>query len=360
MAYNYPPLSNFMFGSGSDGDATISTTTYTGGPVSNGELIRDAFFNNLTITSSGQLKLGRFRLFVKGTLDISGASGVAILNGTGLAGINASGATQGGNRSQINTQGTVPLMVGTGAGAAGGTGAGATPTALGQPAGFWGGDSNVGGKGGNVGATLGGNGGAFTNATRTLWKVGFINDFLATYGTALSSYAGCAGSGGGAGAGSGGVTGGGGGGGAQPGGYVYIAANILNRSSSNVAGTINANGLVGGNGGNGSVGNTGGGGGGAGGGGGVVYLIYNSLAGTAATDLVACDGGNGGTGGNGSGTGEGGTGGTGGGSGQIFIVNLSNGTFVSQGPNVAGPAGSGPSGTTGGAGGTGSTLRVTL
>ena len=50
-----------LFGDGSDGDATITNTT---------TLLKETYYNNLTISGSGVLKPAGFRFFVKGTLTI--------------------------------------------------------------------------------------------------------------------------------------------------------------------------------------------------------------------------------------------------------------------------------------------------
>lgn len=351
MAYNYPNINNLMvYGTGADGDLTLTSSTYTGGPLSSGTLTRDAHFKNLTISGSGQIKLGVFRLFVSGVLDVSGATGVAILPGIGSAGNNATTAT-GAAPTSLGSGGTYAgnHLVGL-AGANGTTGAGANASPGSGPRAY-GGLVITSGKGGNAGATLGGNGAVIANQSNVPFN-GYQNILP-------SLSAGVTGNGGGGGAGAGGVSGGGGGGGGQGGYFLFISCNKFNRSSSNVLGTIQSNGFNGGNGANSLGGNAAGGGGGSAGGGGFIVLYYNELLGTSATNLFQADGGNGGNGGNGTGTGEGGTGGGSGGGGQIYVLNLSTGASLTAGIS-AGSLGSGPTGTTGGTGATGAQTRLTL
>jgi len=65
---------NQHFGDGEDGDLVVSNSTTTSGPLTNGYLTRDAYFNNLTMAAGGVIKPNGFRIFVKETLDLSNAS----------------------------------------------------------------------------------------------------------------------------------------------------------------------------------------------------------------------------------------------------------------------------------------------
>lgn len=359
-------LSNLMlYGPGYDGNLTITTTNYTGGPFLNGSLTRDAYFNNLTITGSGTIRVNGNRLFVKGVLDISGATGTAIIVVAGAGG-NASGATGGSaGISGTTPTKTVANCANGGIGATGATGAGAAggaPLVLQFANGGYSSATNTNGKGGNSGATLGGNGGTQT-APSSFNYIGVTTN-VSMIGAASTGnnvlYGGVGGGGGGAGAGDGTNTGRGGGGGGAGGGVLYLAAKTINRSSSNTTGCIQANGATGGAGASGSAGNTGGGGGGNGGGGGFVYILYGDLTGTTAIDAISVDGGSGNGGGNGSGTGLGGNGGAGGGSGMIILINTTTGTGTAVGGATPAVAGSAGSGSTGGAGASGVQLRSNL
>ena len=54
----------FLFGAGNDGDATLTTGTTT--------LTRDWYYHNLTMSGSAVINTAGFRLFVSGTLDLTG------------------------------------------------------------------------------------------------------------------------------------------------------------------------------------------------------------------------------------------------------------------------------------------------
>jgi hypothetical protein len=60
----------FYFGDGSDGNVTISSGTT--------RITRDTYYNNLTISGTGKLDTGCFRVFVKDTLDITAAGAESI------------------------------------------------------------------------------------------------------------------------------------------------------------------------------------------------------------------------------------------------------------------------------------------
>ena len=87
------PAPSAFFGDGSDGNVTITTATQTiAGLMTSGVLIRDAFFNNLTISGAGRLNTGGFRVYVRGVLDLRSAQTNAI-NRLGNNGNNATSAT---------------------------------------------------------------------------------------------------------------------------------------------------------------------------------------------------------------------------------------------------------------------------
>lgn len=297
-------------GDGSDGNVTISSGTTT--------LTRDMFYNNLTLSGTGIIVTSGYKIFVKNILNISSAA-VGAIQWNGNAGGNASGATAGAAPA-AQSGGSLGAIVAGAVGATGTTGAGANGTA-GILTNTNGGTSGNAGNGGS--SPTNGNGGNGGNG-----KIAAVNNFFSRFetsflfGASLISGGPSAGSGG-AGSGDNTNTGGGGGGSGSGGGVVAIFANIIVKSSSTLAGTIQANGGVGGNGGNSSAGVTGGGGGGAGAGGGWVYIAYNNVYGPVISGLIQANGGNGGNGGNGTGTGAlGGSGGSAGTGGRINIFKI--------------------------------------
>lgn len=250
------------FGDGHDGDVTISADT---------TLVRDMYYNNLTVNSGATLFTGGFRIHVLGTCTV--ASGGAIdRNGN-----NASGNTAGA----ASAAGTLTATIAGGTG--GGAGVGAGGSASGNAVGAAGGAGGAGGTGGTAAGAAGtltvvptNSGG--TDVLFTVGRASLARDTVAAVCTG--------GSGGGGGGGSGAATSGGGGG--AGGGVLLIAAKTLTG-----AGTIRANGGIGGN---APIAN--GGGGGGGGGGAVVFITDND---TTATSLVIQV--NGGLGGGGAGNG---------------------------------------------------------
>jgi hypothetical protein len=252
------------FGDGRDSDVTLTSNT---------TLVRDMYYNNLTINSGVTLFTGGFRIICLGNLE---NNGIIDRNGS-----NAIGATGG----VALVVGTVSACVGGGAG--GTTSAGTAGTAS---------ANSVGGTAGAGGAsvTAGGAGGALTVVTTNNGSV----DILATSCKAIIArdlantvITGGAGAGGGGGAGAG-LAGGGGGGG---GGIIVISAR-------NIFGT----GIIRANGGNGAdaVGANAGGGG-AGGGGAIAVISENDIDSTSLTLQV-----NAGVNGTGNGTGANGNAGT--------------------------------------------------
>lgn len=355
---------NWIFGDGTDGDVTINAGTTV--------LVKDMYYNNLTLISPGKITTNGYKIFVKGTLDITNAGGsttTITISNSGTDGTLTASSTGGGAGGA-----SVGTTVGSsGAGGAGGNGgaAGASGSQAAAPSALAVGNGNnggAGGTGGNGDGTGHGNGGATRAGALVTAGLSFHRvDFNLLRGATLLG--GGAGGAGGSGGGSGGTngTGGGGGGGASGGGVICIFANTLNRSPSVVVGPVFiAKGGGGGGGANGSTGAStnhgGGGGGGAGGGGGWIYFVYQTIQGSSVTALFDASGGSGATGGNGSGgTATGGTGGTGGAGGRVTILQISSGSLVSfESVGTTGSSGSGPTGTSGGGGGSGNTVQVDL
>ena len=361
-----------IFGVGSDGDVTPTANTTT-------TLSKDMYYGNLTITgSTTKINTAGYRIFVRGTLDVSqytGTGNIIYSPATYGAGGGGSGSTWtnnwNSNPSSLTTAGTS---------VAGTAGSSKNPGN--------GGGGNVGGVGGQSVIMSQNWGGPYygTNTTAggikastTNEKLGIINNPL-LYGekrNSLVSAGGAGGSGGSSGIADGyhyldasenphnavysGGTGGDGGGG---GGALIIFANTFSVGSISATQLFQANG---GNGSNGAAGQhygpvtddqiggtkegwTGAGGGGSGGGGGWVFLVYKTKTGNTITNMITA---NGGTGGNG-GTGisytsyTNGTGGKGGDSGSIYVWDLTNSTYTT----TTGTSGSANSGQTGGSGGT--------
>ena len=257
---------NHCFGNGVDGDVVITSNT---------TLVRDMYYNNLTINPAVTLSTGGFRIFVannfinNGIVDRSGSNaslgtgGVALAAGT-LAATIAGGT---GGTTAAGTAGTASATSVCGAGGAGGAG----------------------------GSTAGGAAGLLTLVTIVNGGVEIFNQFsTAVRARDLANTLVTSGSGGGGGGGNGtGNQGGGGGGG---GGVILVSAKSLTGS-----GAIKANG---GNGADAASGVNGGGGGG-GGGGCIILVSENDTTATSLTVQV-----NGGAAGTGNGTGANGVGGS--------------------------------------------------
>jgi len=352
-----------LYGDGSDGDLTVTTSTVTSGPITSGVLQRDAFFNNLTISGAGAINCSVYRLFVRGVLTITAARASAI-HANGNAGGNSTTNRAGaaGSATAIQTNG----QSGAGsAGKAGVTGAGVAATAASQNTGdhtVTGGSGGAGGSA-NAGGTAGGNGASSTNTSLVgpLYRT-ILPEMIIYLGTSSRCpTGGNGGTGGASGAGDGTNAGRGGGGGAASGGFLTLAAYQICRGAGTSAGAIAANGGKGGDGGGSAAGNAGGGGGGGGGSGGTIWLLYHELLGETAPNCLSTSGGGGGAGSNAAGTGVGGTGGGGGGGGRIYKISANAATSpVTTTVGGASVAGSGPTGTTGGTGGTGVTHRMDL
>lgn len=319
--YSLVPSQAFV-GDCSDGNVTITTGTTS--------LSRDMFYNNLTISGTGQISFQNQRVFVCGTLDISNAAAFA-LDGTGPSGTN--GANGGGAGSNGNT-----IAVGTNiTGRSGGNGgAGGTTTGTEGAVGV-GGNSitgQTGGSGGAGGAGSSGAGGiqraqisvtAFPMRDITTW-------FVPQTGAGGQVFVGGSGAGGAGGGGDGAVSGGGGGGGGASGQTVYLAVNILKTSASTAGSVISAWGGNGGNGGSPTSGNAGGGGGGGSGSGGWIVFKYNQKIGAPVSGLIlAIPGFTASLGGTGHGTGVNGSNGNAQAAqnGLIQVLNFSTGVITS-------------------------------
>lgn len=336
----------FSFGDGSDGALTTS------GDVA---LTSDKYYTNLTVATGNTFNPSGYRIFVSGTLTLSGTGKIARNgNSDATAGGNAGGSpgTGGGGATALADG----YLKGSVAGAAGSVGKGATGRSVGgspvqdntdvtggtgtstsNSIGLTGTTGGVGGTPGtgSSNATAGGAGGPGGTATASNVKL-IANWHLATLldigssGTTIKydNSAGCGGGGGGGGGGCGaaynagnnsGGAGGGGGGAGSNGGIVAIYARNIVIGASAAIQALGGNGANGGNAGSASVngGGSGGGGGagGAGGNGGQIILVYNTLSNSGSISVAGGTGGTGGTGGagaTGNGTGlSGQTGGTG-------------------------------------------------
>lgn len=269
------------YGSGIDGDVTISTPT---------TLAADMHYNNLTVSSI--LTTGGFRIFVANTLTMS--SGTITRAGNAGVGITAGAALAAGSlgASFAGANGRSTAGVGTAAGAA------TANTSVGSAGGAGGaGSTNAGGAGGAISAPAATSGGAKVMDALPYAVMG--RDSINTLLT------------GGTGGGGGGVllptgtgTSGGGGGG---GGVMLIAARILTGT-----GIFTVSGGVGGIGVATLTASAGGGGGG--GGGKMIVLSSTDITTTSITTTAA-----GGLGGVGVGTSSTGTNGTAG-----FVVTMVN------------------------------------
>jgi hypothetical protein len=313
-------INDFIYGAGTDGNVTLSAGTTT--------LTQDMAYNNLTINGSGKLSTNGFRVFVRGTLDLSAAPAGAIENVTTNGG-NAAG-TAAGTQSGVPNSGTIGAGQRGQAGIAGGTAAGTAGGAANTTNTL---AVNLGGRGGAGGLGTSGAGGAagsLPNASNQ-YIVKRYDQAMQRAATLVGG--GSQGSSGGSGGGDG-AAGGGSGASGSSGGIVWLAAKTINRGAGTAAGAIRA---LGGNGGNGAqpavTGNRGGGGGAGGGAGGYVFLVFNTLTGTTKTGLIQASGGSGGSGGNGIGTGIGGAGGANGGGGTVFKLDLVQSAYtITTGP----------------------------
>ena len=334
-----------FYADGSDGNVTLS---------GNITLARDMYYNNLTITGSGNtINTAGYRIFVAGTLDITGAV-VNAIGRNGVSGGNASGAT-GGSLGSGAGAGTIGGSGSGGtAGATGTTGTGAAASASIASTNTLGGTGGTSGAGGGLAAV--GTAGVASGAA-TANRMAYVDANLLRGASFYTG--GISGTGGTAGTGNGVSAGGGGGGGAGGACVTAIFANILKRDGTTAANAISVLGGNGGNGGNAVAG--GGGGGGAGAGGGVIYFVYNSLQGSTGTNIFRASGGTGGNGGTGTSGYYGGTGGQGGNGGRIILINASTGVVTeTDGTGTSASTPTAPTGTAGTSGTAGVTTQASL
>ena len=358
-----------IFGDGSDGSISI----YGFRDIT---LTRDMYYENVTIKGFVHILTNGFRIFVKGTLDISAAGEYAIVgNYVGAGGENATssigapGVPIGRVFGAIASSSTIPQAPYTASN--GGTGnatTGINPTQTNSIVGV--GISGPGGAGGSGGAGMAGTypgGSGLPGQTIAIpYSLGstfpsFYNSYnpVGLFPVAIGAYGGPGGQGGGD-----GVNSGGGGGGAAPGGVgVYIAAQYIQRGTNTMQNIIASTGGVGGSGYDSfnTYNNTGDGGGGGGGSGGLIYIITGHLLGSTIINALNASGGSGGnglrTGSNGS---SGSSGGAGGGSGAIVVIDLENSTKTILQPFSAGSPGSAPTASSIGIGGAGAIVQANL
>lgn len=242
---------NGQYGDGSDLNVIISSAT---------TLLRDQYYENLTITNSGIITTSGFRIFVSGVLTMQ-AGAIIRWNGN-----NASGVTRG-------TALTSNVL---GGGSSGGNGA-TFPTIAGSPGtdntdGFGGGGGSGGGASGGIGGL---NAISATNTGSHYYGAWPLNMKGSTIPGSAYWFGGCGGGGGQASS----TFGGGGGSGA---GCILICARAINADAGSF---IQA---VGGNGGNGDNGGGGGGGG--------VIVVYTAGSPSRINWTINVNGGSGGTG----------------------------------------------------------------
>lgn len=284
-----------FFGDGSDGDAVLDgAATVLGmvpvgvaanvygsmGAVNRYVPVRDMHFNDLTI-DSGVFLSTNHRVFVKGTLTLTGFLGFAGVNGSnGNAGTGGAGGGAGGAGS-LGAQFAGGAGGAPAGGAVGGTAATACPPGAENTGGTGGAANNDGAAGGRMkGGGGGGGSGAGTGGSAGIVTIagageGSLSNLIqAATGRYLlnnTRYTGGSGAGGGRGVGAGN---GGGGGGGSSGGPVLVCARTITG-----AGSLWANGGDGGDGYQGALTvDNGCAGGGGGGGGWIVCIIgYGSF-----------------------------------------------------------------------------------
>ncbi len=348
--YASPFTTLAVIGAGFDGNVTISSGVTT--------LTRDMFYNNLTVSGTGQLNTAGYRVFVAGILDLTSAPAGAIVN-NGTNGNNAVADVAGALAAGAPFNSLGGSLAST-VGASGGTGVGSQASIPTQQIC----NGGAAGASGVAGAGSSGSGGNFRSSvspsspTPTYrWQA----DFFRVNSSGVSPLSGgCTGPSGSSGAGDGTNKGGGGASAGTGAGHLFLSVNTLNRSASTAVGAIQSKGGNGANGGTAASGNSGGGSGSPGGGGGWIYIFYVALNGASATNMIDGSGGNGGNGGNGVGTGIGGQGGQGGASGRITLGNLTTGVITESGPGSLPSSPSVPGTSTGSSGTSGTTLQVSL
>jgi Major tropism determinant N-terminal domain len=301
------------FGDGSDGNVTISSGVTT--------LTRDMYYSNLTINGTGQLFTNNYKVFVKGSLNLT-AAGVGAINNNGASANNGTNGASGGAGGTAAT--VTAATLGAASPGTGGNGS-ANNGSAGTSSGAF-----IGDGGAQNGAVAGGAGGTGTGGTAgnspgfTIQSsLRYVTNFLR--GAALVG-GGMPGVGGGGGGGDGTFVGGGGGSGGGGGGIVAMYVNNILKSSSTSASAIQSIGAMGGNAGNGDpAGSTGGGGAGSAGGGGLVVIYYNNLFGPIVSNMIDVSGAAGGVGGTGFGTGLSTKGGNGSNGGVVYYSQIPTG-----------------------------------
>jgi hypothetical protein len=335
------------FGGGFDGDVTITSAV---------SIVRDMYYNNLTISGVGAINASGYRIFVAGTLTVSGSVTAGKINRNGNSGANATtqsgGGAAGGQVARFFGGST-----GSQAGGAGGSAglAGANAATNSGNTGNLGGDPGQSGNGGAGASAAGGVSVApsLIAAGDTVINNRYSDFFYRAAAVVTGGAGGQGGSGGGGGTGNGGGGGGGGGGGT----IVWVAARTLDISAA--SGVILA--ALGGPAGNGATlalgSGGGGGGGGAGGGGGYCFFAYKNLIGGPLASFIDVSGGRGGNGGNGGTGAIGGEGGGSGAGGTATIINVATGVTTQLARGTSNPKTS-PSGQTGGTGATAPTHQL--
>jgi hypothetical protein len=330
------------FGGGFDGDVTIT---------GNVTLVRDMYYNNLTISGVGNIQTAGYRIFVAEVFTPSGSFTSGKIYRNGNAGGSATSGAGGGGAGGLNTA-WFGGSTGSQNGGAGGSGASPGGNAVTNT-------GNTGNLGGDPGSS--GNGGAGTTtaggvsaASSTISAANsIINNRYADFFFRNSAYInGGVGAQGGSGGGGGSNIGGGGGGGGGGGAIIWLSARTIDVSSASGI-ILSARGGPAGNGANVAGAGGGGGGGGAGGGGGYCFCAYKNLIGSYST-FIDVSGGNGGNGGTSQPGTLGGEGGGSGGGGQATLVNIETGIVtmltkiapVAKVPNVGQTGGAGAVATT--------------
>jgi len=339
-----------IFGNGSDGSLTLSSSSQTSAIdsvnwIASGALQRDIYATNLTINAGIDINTNGYRIFVRDTLQLVGTGASFYNNGsTGDAGSHGSSGTGGGGGSGSGAGAAQGSLLGGVAGGAGGAGGNGQTIGVGAVDGTEsasitaktncvrvyttndgarGGDGQDGAGSGANSATRSGTASSEGNISITNADLTYIiamRDFFTIDGTSVSLFP-ASGALGGGGGGGGGIAsddqyGGGGGGGGQAGGsgghVMIVARQILAASGRTLADlTIQAKGGTGGQAGRGASGASVGGGtdggiggagaGGNGGDGGCITLITGTDPGTSGSGGITIDASGGAAGGTNSG-----------------------------------------------------------
>lgn len=292
------------FGDGSDGNISLNSGITT--------LSRTMYYNNLTLSGTAILSTNGFKIFVLGTLTLSGSASIVRIPNNGG---NATGQTAGVGGSAL-------IANDMGAGLAGQNGVNGVNGGLGGASGVPGiaagsavGYGGAGGAGGTSGSGTGGAAGTYTHVPERVVRQDHI--YLLAY-----KLGGLGGASGGAGPSPALGTSGASGGAGSGGGVVMIFATNFNNTSSI---GITAKGGNGGNGGNATGGAAAGGSGSGGGGGGMVYVVSLEIINLGTINV---SGGIGGTGGSGLGAGSAGGSGSNGSAGHYSVFYANTNTWL--------------------------------